>query len=91
MSWIELEERGSTHRMLQTGSFKAASVTKALSGFFFFHVLEATRQHVGQPDQTPETSCEIQEPCGMRWAHEVFLSRCARHVSSQEHTVSCTR
>ena len=25
--------------------------------------------------------------CGMRWTHEVFFSRCAHHVSSQEHTV----
>ena len=30
-------------------------------------------------------------PCGMRWTHEVFLSHCAHHVSSQEHTVLCTK
>ena len=27
----------------------------------------------------------------MRWTREIFLSRGACHVSSQEHTVSCTR
>ena len=25
---------------------------------------------------------EKREKCGMRWTHGVFLSRCARHVSS---------
>ena len=31
------------------------------------------------------------QPCGMRWTHEVFLSHVACRVSSQEHTVLCTR
>ena len=40
-------------------------------------------------DKLEQTQAPL--PCGMRWTREIFLSRGACHVSSQEHTVSCTR
>ena len=40
-------------------------------------------------DKLKQTQAPL--PCGIRWTHEIFLSRGACHVSSQEHTVSCTR
>ena len=56
-------------------------------------------QHFLRPPQTVlqhNQSCfqdqtQAQPPCGMRWTHEIFLSHVACSVSSQEHTVLCTR
>ena len=51
----------------------------------------STWSNCGREKEMAFTPQQFGEKCGMRWTHEVFLSHVACSVSSQEHTVLCTR